>query len=98
MANICWNEFYACSEDPKNMEHISKFINENFNGDVWESGEDTVEASFESRWEFPENLMKEMFEDMPNKDDIYMRCLSVEYGCLYHALWVCEDKEGWEEV
>ena len=41
--------------------------------------------------------MNELFNSIPNKEDIYMRCLSVEYGCLYHALWTC-DEHGWREV
>ena len=31
-------------------------------------------------------------------DDIYMRCLSVEYGSLYHALWVCNKDRWWRET
>ena len=42
--------------------------------------------------------MNRLYEGIPNKEDIYMRCLSVEYGCLYHALWICENEEGWDEV
>ena len=41
--------------------------------------------------------MRKLYESIPNKEDIYMRCLSVEYGCMYHALWEC-DENGWREV
>ena len=53
--------------------------------------------TFEPKWTFPETKMNKLYKKLPNKDDIDMRCLSVEYGCLYHALWVC-DKDGWRET
>lgn len=44
-----------------------------------------------------QNYEQELYDKIPDKEDIYMRCLSVEYGCLYHVLWVC-DNNGWKEV
>lgn len=41
--------------------------------------------------------MNDLYNGLPNKNDIFMRCLSVEYGNLYHALWVC-NSNGWHEV
>ena len=96
MSNPCSNTFYACSEDRNNIEAIIKFFNEWPYSDVEDSGE-SVDIYFDSRWTFPEEEMKKLYESIPNKDDIYMRCLSVEYECMYHALWEC-DKEGWCEV
>lgn len=98
MANICDNTFYATSVDENNIKYIKNFLQEEFDYiDIYEDS-DFIEAYFESRWVFPENIMKDMFEGIPNKNDIFMRCLSVEYGDLYHALWVCENEEGWIEV
>lgn len=97
MANICSNELYATSEDESNLEFISKFLDEKLYADIYDSASDFIEASFDSRWTFPESLMEELYNGIPNKEDIYIRCLSVEYGNLYHALWVC-DEDGWSEV
>ena len=55
-----------------------------------------IEDFFED-WGSVDVEMNELYEKLPNKDDIDMRCLSVEYGCLYHALWIC-DKDGWRET
>lgn len=96
MANICENTFYAVTEDKNNIEYLEKVLEEKLCADVY-SDTDFVEAYFDSRWVFPEETMQEIFEGLPNKEDIFMRCLSVEYGCLYHALWVCNGEEGWEE-
>ena len=96
MSNPCSNTFYAYSKDKKNIEAIIKFFNEWPYSDIEDSGE-SVDVYFDSNWTFPENRMNELFNLIPNKDDIYMRCLSYEFGNLYHALWVC-DENGWEEV
>lgn len=98
MANICDNTFYVTSQDKNNIDYIEKFLQEEFDYiDIYKDS-DFLEAYFESRWVFPENIMKDMFKGIPNKNDVFMRCLSVEYGDLYHALWICENEEGWVEV
>lgn len=38
--------------------------------------------------------MIDMTDDLPNKDDIYIQCLSYELGLDYHALHKCENKNG----
>lgn len=97
MANICENTFYAYSEDPKNIEYVREFLRDNFEADIdWD--DDYVDAYFDSKWTFPEELMDDMYNNIPNKEDIYMRCLSVEYGCLYHALNIADSDGGWREV
>lgn len=96
MANICDNTFYAYTEDSDNYICIKRFLETALKADLYEQDGTTIEATFESKWTFPENLMKELYDNLTNKEDIYMRCLSVEYGCYYHALWVC-DEDGWIE-
>lgn len=98
MANICENTLYACG-DPENIKAIEKFFDENYKSvvDFGYLENDSTEIYFDSIWIFPEEEMVKLYQSLPRKDDIYMRCLSVEYGCLYHALWVC-DEEGWKEV
>lgn len=95
MANICDNTFYAYTEDENNAKVIVDFLEEYFDADI-DPYDCDINAYFDSKWTFPEEKMEELFGLIPNKDDIYMRCLSVEYGCLYHALWVC-DEDGWSE-
>lgn len=97
MANICDNQFYAYSENSENIECILNFFNDWDNVCHGESTEDTIELYFESKWEFPEEEMINLYQLIPNKSDIYMRCLSVEYGCMYHSLWYC-DEDGWHET
>lgn len=97
MANLCDNSFYAYSEDQKNIECILYFFNNWDSVCHGECTEDTIELYFASRWEFPEEEMNKLYQLIPNKGDIYMRCLSVEYGCMYHALWYC-DEDGWREA
>lgn len=95
MANLCDNDFYFYSENKDNLEYVWNFINEYFEHSC-EIYDNTVEGWFSSKWTFPEELMEEMFNNLPCKDDVQARCLSVEYGCLYHALWTC-DEDGWIE-
>lgn len=94
MANICTNTMYVESETRENLDAIITFFNNNIKYYDYEDDGVSLDISFDSRWVFPEELMEELFEAIPNKSDIYMRCLSVEYGCMYHALWYC-DKDGW---
>lgn len=93
MANICSNSFYAYSEDKKNISKIKEFLTTKLKAEI-ETSEDTVDATFDSRWVFPEELMQQLYIELPNKDDIFMRCLSVEYGQDYVAYWKC-DEHGW---
>lgn len=96
MANICLNTMYVESETRENLDAVITFFNNNLKYYDYEDNGDSLDISFDSRWVFPEELMEELFEAIPNKSDIYMRCLSVEYGCMYHALWYC-DEDGWHE-
>ena len=96
MANICENSMRVFGSE-KNLEYIKKFFDNWTYADVDWYDDDRMEVTFESRWDFPEEQMKDLHSNLPDKeDDIYITCLSVEYGNLYHALWVC-DKEGWKE-
>lgn len=96
MSNPCDNTFYAYTEDSANVEVIKNFFDNWHNADCEVDG-GQIDVYFDSRWDFPLEEMNNLFESIPNKKDIYMRCLSVEYGCLYHALWIC-DEDGWREV
>lgn len=98
MSNICDNTFYAESQSRENLDTILKFFDEHFQFyDLIDDSEETIELYFDSKWSFPKSLMDDLYNLIPDKSDIYMRCLSVEYGCMYHALWYC-DSDGWHEV
>ena len=96
MSNICDNTFYAESQNRENIDVILDFFDKHFQYLSDDSG-DTIEIYFDSKWSFPESLMDDLYDLIPDKSDIYMRCLSVEYGCMYHALWYC-DEDGWHEA
>lgn len=90
MANTCYNEFYASTNCEENLNYIQEFLKNRLKADIHYVEDEMLEACFDSRWTFPESIMTDMCNGLPNKkdDDLYIRCLSVEYGCLYHDLLV----------
>lgn len=96
MANICTNQMYIYSKDRNNIKIALDFFH-NWPYAEIEDSDTSIDVYFDSKWVFPEEKMNELFSLIPNKDDINMRCLSYEFGNLYHALWVC-DEDGWREV
>ena len=40
--------------------------------------------------------MNDLYNKITDKKELWMRCLSVEYGNMYHALYGC-DEDGWKE-
>lgn len=98
MSNICSNTLYAYSEDSNNINSINTWFNNNYDEfDTEVIDDNSVEYYFDSKWTFPLELMDELYASIPNKSDIYMRCLSVEYGCDYVAYHKCEEN-GWYPV
>lgn len=95
MANICDNTFYAYSENRENISTIVNFFKEWYGADIEDGGE-SVDVHFDSRWVFPEEDMDSLYKSIPDKDSIYMRCLSVEYGMDYVAYWKCFE-DGWHQ-
>lgn len=94
MANICENELRVYSEDSKNLEYITNFIEDNLDvSNVYED-EEILTINFYSKWDFPESIMDELYEGIPNKKDVSMVCFSVEWGNFYSAFHIC-DSEGW---
>lgn len=96
MANICDNTLFVSSKCRENLDTVIAFLDREVEYYDYDDNDDCLNIFFDSKWVFPEELMNELFEAIPNKSDIYMTCLSVEYGCMYHALWYC-DKSGWHE-
>lgn len=97
MANICENSMFVQSEDCRNLDHIEKFMRSWTYADIEHVDNDIIEIYFDSKWDFPIDEMNKMVEDLPNKDDIYIRVLSVEYGEYYCAFHVY-DGVSWECV
>ena len=57
MANYATNIFHASTENKQDLNKIEAFLDDNFNGFVNRYG-DTVDAEFDSRWEYPEKVNK----------------------------------------
>lgn len=96
VSNICDNKFYIYSEE--NTEEISKklatLFKENLYGEITYEDQNIIEGWFESAWVFPDDLFKDFFNEF---NDIYMRCLSEEYGCNYVAMNIYTDNNWLNE-
>ena len=92
MSNICDNTLEVYSENSNNLEYIKDFF-KNW-GDAEEIDENSLEICFDSKWTFPEDEMDKLYEGIPDKNDVHMTCLSVEWGCLYCQFHTC-DEDGW---
>ena len=95
MANICENKMYVCSSDPANVKHLRDWCKENLDGSLELIDDECFEYYFDSKWDFPEEEMIEMVDELPNKDDIYIRVLSVEEADCYCAFHTYEG-DKWE--
>lgn len=97
MANICENTMHITTSDNDNISYIKNFMRKHFNVcDIFESGDGYYEVSFDSKWTFPEKEMDKMYKGLPNKGDIDIGCLSVEWGC-YYCQFTLMDGDGWHE-
>lgn len=98
MANICNNDFYLASNDSANIEYAEEwFENSDLEFYIETIDNDCIEGTFSSRWTFPDELMQEFVGGIPNKEDIYIRVMSIEYGCHYHEMMIYEGEE-WMSV
>lgn len=95
MANTCYNELHIVTDDTNNTTIILFFLKRHFsNTKILKKSKDVVEVSFDSYWTFPEELMNELYKVIPNKEDILIDCLSVEWGNFYCEFSHC-NKNGW---
>lgn len=101
MANICYNKFYIYTP----TEEINKSICEKLKNiaedylydiDITYDDEEIIEGYFESRWVFPMHIFENFFDEFDN-EEIYMRCLSEEYGCNYVAMNIYLNKQWLHE-
>lgn len=111
MANTCTNKFFATikveNTDPKHEEiykKINDFLADNFMGvDYSEYDECCIETEFDSKWTFPydtmEKLTKQLQKEYPNEcKDLYIRCLSFEFGCEYVDYMVYRNGEWHSKI
>lgn len=100
MANICENKMYFQTSSQEDIVTFSEFLREELRTCVsWEDEKEgeyyQAEVYFESRWDFPDNLMKEFTDKLKHPDLCYIRVLSIEEGNYYCAFNVFEDGK-WE--
>lgn len=95
MANICENEIHVYTSAEANKKYILKYLEDNLNADITESDNDYIEGYFSSKWDFPDQLMDEMYKGIPIKSDIDITVLSTEWGCFYCAFHTCNE-DGWK--
>lgn len=99
MANICENKFYIfCSEEntEKILSKLEKLFSDTLNGEISYEDENIIEGYFDSRWCFPDEIFDNFFEEFEEDEDLYMRCLSEEYGCGLVSMNIYRDG-GWKE-
>lgn len=98
MANICTNELFITTEDASNYSYLLEKVEYKLLGDVYHTTEEDIEASFESKWDFPLYEFTMIIENLPNKKDesLYLRVFSYEHGNYYHEYNVYTTEKGWE--
>lgn len=110
MANDCTNMFYATIKvDETTDRHeeiyqkIVDFLEENEQLYHTELDVCFIEAEFGSRWVFPHEKMEEftnkLQEEYPKEyEDLYMRCLSYEFGCEYVDYMIFENGKWYSKI
>lgn len=98
MANICTNTFYiGCKSEKINEAIINKLENlftTKLDGEVTYIDPLFIEGYFNSKWDFPMYIFKDFFNEF---EDVYMRCLSEEYGINYVAMNIYRDGNWLDE-
>lgn len=98
MANICKNEVYINTDDISNYSYLLEELEHDLVSALTYTTGEEIEATFESRWDFPLNIFETIMENLPNKKDksLYFRAFSYEHGNYYHAYNVYTIEKGWE--
>jgi hypothetical protein len=53
MANVCTNEVFITTNDVSNYSYLLKKLEYELVSDVYHTTEEDIEATFESKWDFP---------------------------------------------
>lgn len=102
MANICNNELRIYWDSPIDTDEvdetyfldIEKVFDKYFQYyEVLDSDSGYINISFNSRWDFPEQLMENVVKELPQ--DVTIACLSTEWGNYYSAFHTWSKEEGW---
>ena len=96
MANIADNKFYLSSDEeiaPELKNAIYKLVVDQFEGEIWFSGDHWIEGVFESRWSFPFDAWNRVLGTLP----IYFRCLTEEYGMGLVSMNIHNEDGTWRE-
>ncbi|MGY0427171.1 MAG: hypothetical protein ACWIPI_10165 [Polaribacter sp.] len=93
MANICTNIFFCSSESKNVLQQIEEYLQETFDTYHLEVDNNFLEAEFNSKWSFPMKEMEKLTTNLKEDEDLYMRCLSYEFGCDYVEYMIFEKGE-----
>ena len=98
MANICTNTFYiGCkSEETGNaiIDKLKILLTTELEGEITYINPLFMEGWFTSNWDFPMYIFEDFFNEF---EDVYMRCLSEEYGNSYVAMNIYRDGNWLDE-
>ena len=72
---------------------IKEYFDNWHSAEIVEIDDETLQIFFESRWDFPLTEMEKMVKDIPDKEDIDLQCLSVEWGTWYTCFHVYQGDE-----
>jgi hypothetical protein len=97
MANVCTNEVFITTNDISNYSYLLKKLEYELVSDVYHTTEEDIEATFESKWDFPLHKFINITENLPNKKDksLYIRVFSYEHGNYYHEYNVYTIEKDW---
>lgn len=83
MANYATNNFFAQTENEKDLITIEQFIEENFCDNYIVRHGQCVESEFYSKWKCPEKEMNELISLLEAPNQIYIRIHSYELSNEY---------------
>ena len=59
MANYATNLFFASTENESDLDKIEAFLDDKFGVCYQDRNDDCIEAEFESRWDYPEEIIRD---------------------------------------
>ena len=83
MANYATNNFFAQTENEKDLRTVDHFINENFNSEYTVRQGKCVESEFYSKWECPQKELDELIALLEAPKQINIRIHSYELSNEY---------------
>ena len=93
MANYATNNFFAQTENEKDLITIEQFIKENFCDYYIARHGQCVESEFYSKWEYPEKEMNELISLLEAPMQIYISIHSYEHSNEYVSFRIFSNGE-----